>query len=198
MSVDGDFGAAITAGDGTYSYGGLTAGTHKVLFSDCYGDYYASEWYRQPAEFGLRDPRQRHAGQRPPGYRCGTGGRRRRSRNGDGRRDRDAALPGICTSIIGPAGQFDAVTGDDGTYSIGALGTGSYKLMFRDCAGTGYAREWYDDRPDMASATAIGIVAGDDVVIDAGLAVGGGISGTVTDEVVRLGRGGHLRRRLCR
>ena len=81
----------------------------------------------------------------------------------------------------GQAWSFD--TAEDGTYSIGGLPAGQYKVEFT----TGWAAvnvlgEWWDDAADEDSAEIVTVDAGATTEgISAALATGGSISGTVTD-----------------
>lgn len=77
----------------------------------------------------------------------------------------------------------EAATGPDGSYTI-ALFAGTFIIEFRDCDGnTNYLGEWYDDTTSPYDAERIAL-ANDEhrEGIDATLALGGSISGTVTDE----------------
>jgi hypothetical protein len=83
----------------------------------------------------------------------------------------DATLP-CCTWIAGSG------TDSAGKYTL-TVPSGSYKLMFYPFMGTSLS-EWWDDKADFASATAI-VVGGTSVTgKDAQLATGRLISGTVT------------------
>jgi hypothetical protein len=59
----------------------------------------------------------------------------------------------------------DAVTRDDGTYDLGGLATGDYRLSFEDYSGAGFATQYYDNQPDLADA--------DDVAVTSGAATAG-------------------------
>ncbi len=72
-------------------------------------------------------------------------------------------------------------TGSDGTYSVGSLPAGSYEVFFENDGS--HAGEWYDDTYDRASTTHLSVFALEDTAnINASLAPGGSISGTVTVE----------------
>jgi hypothetical protein len=74
----------------------------------------------------------------------------------------------------------DASTAADGTYDLGGLDTGNYRVVFYGGAGD-YAREWYNDKPDRAHADDVAVTAGKTTSgIDAALAAAGHITGTVT------------------
>jgi 5-hydroxyisourate hydrolase-like protein (transthyretin family) len=73
------------------------------------------------------------------------------------------------------------LTSAGGSYDIGGLNTGTYHVRFRDPSGT-YAREYYDNAPNISSGTNIAITAGTTTSdINAQLVFAGNISGTVTD-----------------
>jgi hypothetical protein len=93
----------------------------------------------------------------------------------------------------------------DGRYKIDGLSTGAYRLEFIDCAVRlgqpldpnvicigakaiycvlpGLPSEFYDNKRTLESATPVSVTEGQETTgIDANLGVGGGISGTVTDD----------------
>jgi hypothetical protein len=81
-------------------------------------------------------------------------------------------------------------TADDGTWSVGGLPVGADNKACFSADGatggssdaTGYLDQCYDNQPTRDVSTPIAVTAGETVAgIDAALAAGGGISGTVTD-----------------
>ena len=77
---------------------------------------------------------------------------------------------------------MDGQTDELGDYNLSPLTTGTYKVQFSAYDGV-HLTEWYDDQPDQQSADIIAVTAPDDTSgIDAVLAVGGSISGTVISE----------------
>ncbi len=184
VRVDGLESFTTTGWDGTYRFGGLGTGSYKVEFSDCYSGFYAPEWYDNKPDAASATPVNVSVGTDRTGIDAALGvGAVLHGTVTD--EVTGAPLGGICATLVGPAGDSPVATQTDvdGTFSMGGLGTGGYKLVFQDCAGTGYAPEWYDDQPDVASATIISVVAGEVIEnVDAALAVGGSITGTVTDE----------------
>ena len=73
-------------------------------------------------------------------------------------------------------------TDSNGNYDVWGLAGGSYAIKFFDCGSHGAITEYYEDKPDLFSATPITVIAGSVTSgIDAVLATGGTISGTVTD-----------------
>ena len=74
----------------------------------------------------------------------------------------------------------EASTAADGTYDIGGLHTGSYRVEFQDWSGE-YLDECYNDKPSLDAADDVPVTAGQTTSgIDAALAVAGHITGTVT------------------
>jgi hypothetical protein len=72
------------------------------------------------------------------------------------------------------------VTGADGSYELGGLAPGSYRLLFHGEA-LGYVSEWSDDSPTRAAARELTVPTGGSLDgVDATLAPGGTVSGTVT------------------
>ncbi len=188
VSVDGGERFVNTAADGTYRYGGLATGDHTVKFSDCHNDVYAAEWYDNQPSSALATPVGVTLGSERTGIDAAlevgavVTGRVTDEVTG-------APLESICATLSGQPGYSfsQLVTDADGSFSFTGVGTGSYTLVFQDCAGTGYAPEFYDDQYDYTKATTISVVAGATVAnLDAGLAAGGSVIGTVTDEASGL------------
>ncbi|MHB8895458.1 MAG: DUF5719 family protein, partial [Candidatus Geothermincolia bacterium] len=68
-----------------------------------------------------------------------------------------------------------------GAYKAEGLPTGSYKVQFVPQDGV-HLGEWYNDKPDQASADAVSVTAPNETTnINASLMVGASISGTVTE-----------------
>jgi hypothetical protein len=81
-------------------------------------------------------------------------------------------LRGICVRVFDSAGApaVSAVTGPDGRFSVGGLVSGNYRLRFSDCGAGTYSDEFYNNQPDLASATQIVVVQGSETTgIDATL-----------------------------
>ncbi|XCN71205.1 MAG: carboxypeptidase-like regulatory domain-containing protein [Candidatus Electrothrix aestuarii] len=76
-------------------------------------------------------------------------------------------------------------TGSDGSYVLSDLAEGSYKIQFHGIRyQTVYLEEWYNDKSGFDTAEAVTVTASSLAVtnIDAELALGGSITGRVTDE----------------
>ncbi|KQW47444.1 hypothetical protein ASC77_13355 [Nocardioides sp. Root1257] len=178
---DGNWvGDAFTAADGTYTVGGLSAGTYKIGFEDFSGAHVGEYWNDKP-DLATADPvvvaastdvTGKNAVLAEPGRVTGTvtapGG---------------APIADATVTVYQPdGGFFDEVGSDqtaaDGTYSIGGLATGAYRLGFE---ATGYLSEYWNDKPTVETADAVAVVQGSTTSgRNAQLATPGRITGTVT------------------
>jgi uncharacterized protein YodC (DUF2158 family) len=176
-------GSASTAANGSYSIAGLPTGSYTVEFSTGCGNNggYLSQWYNDETSQGAANAvsvtdgsttSSINAAMVVAGIISGTvtaaaGG---------------ADLSGICVDASGPS-SGSAVTASNGTYSITGLASGSYDVEFSsECGNTGeYASQWYNDETSQSSANPVSVTAGSITAsIDAALAAGATVSGTVT------------------
>ena len=97
-----------------------------------------------------------------------------------------APLEDLCVEAYDGSDEFVnyGFTNAAGEYTIPALESGEYRIHFLPCdVPHDVSPEFYDDKPDLASADPVTTVGGDGTTgIDAELAPGGSISGTVTNE----------------
>ena len=174
-----------TAANGAYDLGGLVAGTYRVCFYDWNG-VYASECYDNASDVnGARDLPVA-AGQTVPNI------------------NSQLALAGHITGVVTNGSavplagiQVQAQTWDanqnywqwvngastaaNGTYDLGGLATGTYRVCFDDRNGS-YAGECYDNASDVNGARDLPVAAGQTVPnINAQLALAGHITGVVTN-----------------
>jgi len=84
----------------------------------------------------------------------------------------------VADAVSGIA-QFGDTTSLSGTFRIGGLNPGQYKLYLLD-PSYGYAPQYYDDKPDLSSADVISVVAGMTTTVNAQLSLLGIIAGAVT------------------
>lgn len=98
--------------------------------------------------------------------------------------DTGLGLKQITVYVLGAQGQRSASVNVDasGVYTTPGLATGSYRLFFDPYGDSAdYMAEYYNDQPDLGSATSVAVTAPDIVTgLDAVLARGGKITGTVT------------------
>jgi hypothetical protein len=174
------FGFRVTDRTGRYSIPALSTGSYQVSFYSCRTQTLASS--TRPAPVLVTAP-QAVTG---VNARLGIAGSISGTVRGTA-----AATPQENACIIAvPADPHDSYavsqSGKGGTYQIGGLGAGQYKVYFGDpfCpfAGTNYAPQWFKGQPTQATATSVTVSAGAvTTAIGAKLALDGGISGTVTD-----------------
>ncbi len=171
-----------TDASGNYVVDGIPSGYFKVQFYD-YNYGYLGEWYNDKPDLDSADPIAVTAPEDVSGINAqlAMGG----SISGTVTNTSGSPIDNISVYV------YDAATGDyvlssyteaDGSYVVSGVPTGNYKVQFRD-HHQGYLTEWYNDKPDLDSADPIAVTAPDDVSgINAQLAMGGSISGKVTDQ----------------
>ncbi len=182
-------GVVSTDSQGLYSIADLVSGDYRIKFSDvCDGSpTYVTEWYDdQPGFLGSNLVAVSASGNTP-----GIDAALMRGGSISGTVTDEVTgepLAGICVS--GSAAGSDSFLSSDitdaaGHYSFGLLGSGEYGVYFLDaCDGSvDYAHEWFENQIAFSEADLITVTAPADTPgIDAELAPGGTISGTVTDQ----------------
>ena len=188
-SDSGEFGAQTTTKkNGSYTLKKLDAADYTVEFMDNTDQpLYATEYYDDQTAFEDADPVTVGAGQTVSGVdaalaRFGTISGRVTDEQGN-------PIGGIFIDVLrvtddGPPFESPGgtVTAPDGTYRFPFVPPGdSYVVGFNDLDGT-YVNEYYDDElsifdAELITVTAGGVTSG----IDAELALGGHLAGTVTD-----------------
>ena len=192
-------GTAITAADGTYDVGNLTAGTYDVCFdasgvtSGAPATGYADQCDNNVAWDGLGTDITAATG---VAVTSGTvtqginatliaGG----AISGTVTNSSDSPLTGVKAEVFTSAGNYltEATTAADGTYQLSGLTTGSYDVCF-DGSPAGSSDQCYDGvtwnglASDLNGATPVTVSDGSVTdSVNATLATGGGVSGTVTD-----------------
>jgi hypothetical protein len=188
-----------TAGNGTYSIGGITPGSYDVEFISCNGEQSFDQWYDNVATqaqatavtvtqgtttSGINDVLGQVADASISGTVTGPGG---------------AAVPDTCVevSLTNPASEegneygiptYEVSTGAGGAYSVDGLNAGTYDVEFlgANCYGgtQTYVAQYWDGAASLAQATAITLDQGGSASgIDASLSTGGQITGTVSTKV---------------
>jgi hypothetical protein len=166
--------------EGTYRAAGLPAGSYTVEFSG-YNSGALPQWYKNADSAAAATPVVVTEGQDFTGV--------------DAMLVKGASISGKVTMPAGmdPSRAYVYATSEsglgtgegspvasDGSYKIGGLKAGSYKVQF-STFGTGALPQWYKNAASAASATSVTVAAGQDVTgIDATLAKGASISGTVS------------------
>jgi hypothetical protein len=173
---------SLTLTDGTYAVGGLPGGIYRAKFEDD-GGTYVTEFYDDQPDFSSADNFNVTDGQT--------------TSNIDASLALAGQIAGTVTQVEGGSPVPDIVvaafrldgtnagsdvTGADGTYSIGGLPAGSYKVKFSDSYTVPrYLDEYYDNVESFGDADAVSVIAGVTTGgVDAALGQYGKIAGTVT------------------
>ena len=179
---------STNATDGTYDLGGLPTGDYRIEFRDNSGDY-VGEYYDDEATIDAGADVHVNAPDVTSGIDAvlAVGGHV----TGTVTDASDVGLGGINVNAYRDNGSvtdwpWDQVSGTqtnpDGTYDLGGLPTGDYRIEFRDDNGGDYVGEYYDDEATIDAGADVHVNAPDATSgIDAVLAVGGHVTGTVTD-----------------
>ncbi len=189
-------GCGYTDADGAYAISDLAPGSYKVAFSVTMGSglNYIAQYYDGAASWVEADPvtvadgatkpgvdAEMHAGGRIAGEVTAAAG--------------GAPLDSIEVCAFAAAGVGESKgcteTGPDGAYAIASLPSGSYKVRFAPGFGEvsagefgrfNYVTQFYSGKAGKAQADAVTAAAGATTSgVDAAMAVGGVVSGSVTD-----------------
>jgi Fibronectin type III domain len=149
---------ASTSVTGFYRINGLSAQGYKVRFDPCGSGPGAPEWFNNKANEAPANLVNVTGGDTPninaqfdaaasiTGVVTGTGGRKTTS----------------CIDVFDVGGNLvrQAHSGPTGFYRVDGLHGGQYKVRAFDCEPWIQAAEWWNDKPDLASADALGVAAG--------------------------------------
>ena len=174
--------SGYTGADGTYTAGGLQSGSYKVRFH-AYNDIYFGEWHDNKEDFESADLVWVTA---PSNTTVNAALDRGGSISGTVTdAETGETLFGIYVNVYDATTGYSVsygYTGTDGTYTVGGLQNGSYKVQFYAYNYNGiYLSEWYDNKADIQSADLVWVTAPSNTTVNAALDRGGSISGTVTD-----------------
>jgi 5-hydroxyisourate hydrolase-like protein (transthyretin family) len=171
-----------TASDGTYTFSGLKTGSFKVGFSPSAGGY-APQFYNGKASLSAASTVSVTAGSTTSAINAAlTVGGEITGTVTDA--VTHAPLPNVEVDIYDSTDTFvtSVDTASDGTYGVSGLPAGTYEAGFAPSGD--FAAQFYKSKASLAGATPITVTAGATTSsIDAALAAGGQISGTVTDAV---------------
>ena len=170
-----------TDAGGAYRFAGLVAGDYVLRFRD-YDDRYLEEYYDDQPHRSSADPVSVTAGMTTTvnaeltagGVIAGTV-----TEEGSG-----SPLEGIRVNLYEAVtdGYYGTTSTDGaGFYRFGALTNGTYHLHYQDLAAHRYLPEHYDDRLNLGTADPVTVTLGVTTTANTALAVGGFISGRVTD-----------------
>jgi 5-hydroxyisourate hydrolase-like protein (transthyretin family) len=174
-----------TQPDGSYQVGGLEDGSYRLRFSDPAGSF-AVEYHDNKAQFGDADSVViSSAGSVTTDASLADASRIQGTVTDESGSN---PLPGVDVYAYrsNGTGGWDyvsqATTMADGSYNLGGLAVGTYRIQFSNSDGL-LQQEYFDDTPDFNSATDVSV--GSAVTLsgyDASLAAAGRIEGTITDD----------------
>ena len=155
----------IAAQDFTDPYGffdlGVVAGDYDVQYLDC-DDLYREQWYDGELDQASADtitvPTESTVRASATLARWGT-------ISGTIKDENDQPVTGICVSTFDSNGdQLDngIENRPNGTYTVGGMASGSYRVKFEDCAGSTHGTEFYDNKLDLDSASGVPVNLGSD------------------------------------
>ncbi len=172
---------AYVSRDGTYRLTGLRAGDYRLRFDADNASGLLDEWYDDAGSYTSAQP-----------VTVATGA----TRSGiDATLARGASLSGRVTVPSGSSPSdvsiqvYDATQSTvayanvavNGTYSVGGLPSGSVRVYFSAMSPSSLQSEWWNDKPDFASATPVDLTPGQKRTgINATLTTGASIAGRVT------------------
>jgi hypothetical protein len=189
----GDVAASSSPVSGEYRLDGLPAGEYRLEFAGYCADPSTEpviglppviEFYKNKDTLAEATPVVVAAGEDTPDIDTymGTNG----SISGTITDSADNPLERVCVQAYDTTGSWAGSDSSDasGNYVIGGLATGDYRLQFHRCSNSSpnILGEFYDDKGTLPEATTVAVIDDSNTPeIDAELAAGGSISGTVTD-----------------
>ena len=172
--------------DGTYQVTGLAAGSYKFFISG-WNTGAADQWYDKAASFAAARTLTVTAGQDLTGINpvLVKGSTISGKITGGG-------TTGTPVSVLDSAGTVvkDGYADAAGTYNVGGLAAGTYKVAFNRASGSSLAEaQFYNNKPESAGASAAQTVTvGASAAvsnINATLVAGGSIAGVLTDKAAK-------------
>jgi 5-hydroxyisourate hydrolase-like protein (transthyretin family) len=179
----------ITDGSGNYQISNLPAGSYRIRIEDNNLNTYIQEWYNDATDYASAAPFILAESDVVTGVNASLaeGGRLTGVIVADGS---GTALPNIRVTafrfVAGPSSSSwqevkSKASSADGSYDLGGLQSGSYRLRFSDDAGN-YAPEHHSNQIEFDNADSITLSEGGNVVSNASLANASGIQGVVIAE----------------
>lgn len=175
----------LTGSDGSYIASGLEPGIYRARFEDPGGDH-VPQYYNNEDSFGSATPFLLEDGQtttdidaalEQAGHIAGTV-----TAVADGEPVEDIVVSAHHSTNGGWESVASAVSGGDGTYDIGGLPAGTYRVRFADVySPPRYMAQVYDGQVDLADGDDVFVTAGATTSgIDAAMGDYGRIEGTVS------------------
>ncbi len=175
-------GSGATSSTGTYTIQGLSSGNYKVLFTPL--SSYIPQWFNNQSSITAGDTVTVTAGATTPLVNATLALAGKIS--GTVVSSAGSGMSGITVYAFNEDSNLQitsVVTSSTGTYTLSGLPTGNYKVRFNSTnSANNYVTVWNNSKPSIATADSIAVVAGITTVgVNATLAIGGSISGQLTD-----------------
>ena len=170
-----------TTQNGIYQFNNVFPSDYKVCFSPISGMDYSEEWYDNQPDFASAGNVTVTSGVLHSGvdaFMEAGGSISGQVTSGSS----PGGIEGIAVTAYAPDGDYarGIHTDADGNYSLTSLATGTYKVCFNP-GSLPFEGEWYDNMPDLQSATGVPVTAGSDTPdIDAVLHEAGSTPNTPT------------------
>jgi len=184
----------VTEADGTYSVTGLAAGTYRIGFDDFASGNYIGEYFENKDNIDEASDIVVETGATAAGKNAELAVAAHIT--GKVTKSGGTALSGIDVTAYEQVNddgdvyweEFGyAMTSSTGTYDLGALPGGSYRIGFDDFEYENYLSEYFENKDNVDEATDIDVASGATASgKNAQLADGGHITGKVTDSGVAL------------
>ncbi|HUA03960.1 MAG TPA: carboxypeptidase regulatory-like domain-containing protein [Solirubrobacteraceae bacterium] len=187
-------GYELSAPDGTYRIGGLSAGSYDVAFApyDLGNGAYSTQYYDGATSLASATAVSVALGQTTSAINGSLSGGGEVSGTVDGGSS-GTPLSGVSVYLYSTSNQYyygTATTDANGSFFLGGVPAGTY-TAYLNSPDSGYMSEFYGGTADESSATSFSVVAGQTTSgINATLPAYGGISGTVTDSSTKAGAAG--------
>jgi len=185
-SSGGFLASTQSASDGTYTFPDLVTGSYKVGFVP--GGNYLPQFYSGKATLAAANPVSVTTGSTTSGINAALAAGGQISGTVTDA-STSAGVPNVEVDVYDSGGNpvASGQTASDGTYTISALPTGSYKIGFVPF-GSNHLPQFYNGKATLAAANPVSVTTGSTTSgINAALAAGGQISGTVTDASTSAG-----------
>lgn len=179
-SEAGATGSALTGEDGSYTISGLPEGTYTVQFEPSDQEH-VSVFYEQASSVETAKPVSVTAGATSAGIDAALGaGASISGTVTDAHSGKPVAGVSVNVSSGETGASASAQTGSSGEYTVSGLPAGSYTVQF-EANGSNYVSQYYEGASTPESASAVTVSSGAHRTgVDAALAAGASISGSVT------------------
>jgi hypothetical protein len=176
-------GSAVSAADGSFSVGGLAAGSVTIDARPPFNSNYLEQWWNGKDSFETADFFTITAGSITSDHTLAlpSGATISGSVNTSG--VTSVPLVNATVSAVGADGniQFQGVSDQLGNYTIAGIASGQYRILFQSAGAENFGNSWWHDSTTFASATVVDVATGQSIVgIDGLLDAGATISGSVT------------------